>query len=73
MKFKIKKLNSKNAVAIHDLIAESLKEDFPMYLPKIAPIYEKKIFTEKFFRKFLKKRTNAGFGAFDEIFEKNSK
>jgi len=65
MKFKIKKLNSKHAAVIHSLIKGSLKEDFPIYLPRIAPIYAK-IFNEKFFRKFLNRKTNAGFGAFDQ-------
>ncbi len=63
MKFKIRKLTQKDLPALLVLFNTVLQEDFPEYQPKVAAVY-KVYFNDKFFTKFLLKKTNSILGAF---------
>src|SRR3989338_1976215 len=65
MKIKIKKLKQKDLPQFLSLFQTVLSEDFPEYQPKVSKIYQEHIFNQKYFKKFIKKKTNCILGAFD--------
>ncbi len=64
MKFKTRTIFPKELPQFLRLFQTVLHEDFPEYQPKIAATY-RAYFSEKYFKKFLKKKTNAILGVFD--------
>jgi len=65
MGYVIQKLSLNDLPKIIQLVHTSLTNDFPEYQPRAALIYKKRIYNKKYFQKFLKKKGNAAFGAFN--------
>lgn len=67
MKITIKKLKEADLVKHKELFDEVLTNDFPEYQSKVARIYRDHIFNQKYFKKFIRKKTNCILGAFDGL------